>query len=127
MEGFRKYRRRADSQITAIQLSLETDGLVYKKWGGEQRGKKGDWLVDNAGDIYTVDAEVFQKTYHNVSPGRYAKATRVWARVAGESGTIKTKEGSSEYRAGDYLVYNDPDDGYCIDAHKFESMYEPDE
>ena len=37
------------------------------------------------------------------------------ARVAG---TIPTKEGSTEYKPGDFLVFNDPDkeDGYAMPA-----------
>ena len=62
-------------------------------------------------------------------PGAYVKTTPVWAEIAGESGSVKTKEGRSDYKKGDYLVYNNEDgtDAYCMDAIKFVSMYEPDE
>jgi acetylornithine deacetylase/succinyl-diaminopimelate desuccinylase-like protein len=36
--------------------------------------KAGDWLVDNGGDVYTVDAEVFARTYREVARGAYVKA-----------------------------------------------------
>ena len=50
------------------------------------------------------------------------------AEVAAEAGSVKTKEGRSDYKKGDYLVFNNEDgtDAYCMDAVKFESMYEPD-
>lgn len=110
-------------------MNLDTEGFVYKKWGAEQRCKRGDWLVDNAGEIYTVDAEVFAKTYRRVSPGIYVKTTPVWAEVAALPGSVVTKEGKSLYKTGDYLVFNNEDgtDGYCISAEKFETMYERDE
>lgn len=129
MEGLCRYRKRSDRPIVAIRLSLETDGFTYRKWGGEQRCKHGDWLVDNEGDIYTIDAEVFAHTYRRVGPGHYLKTTPVWAVVAAEAGRITTKEGSSVYSPGDYLVFNDPDglDGYCMSAAKFRSMYEAEE
>lgn len=129
MKGLRRYRKRSERLIIAIQLSLETDGFTYRKWGGEQRCKRGDWLVDNDGDIYTIDADVFARTYRPVGPGCYLKATPVWARVATEPGRINTKEGLSAYQPGDYLVFNDPDgvDGYCMNAEKFRSMYEAEE
>jgi len=40
---------------------------------------------------------------------------------------VRTKEGSTLYKAGDYLVYNDVDgnDPYAIAKAAFESMYEP--
>ena len=129
MEGFNRYRKRVGHSVIAIQLNLDLEGFSYRKWGGEQHCKRGDWVVDNQGDIYTVDADVFTKTYQKVGPGQYVKITPVWAKVATTAGTIKTKEGSSAYNPGDYLVYNDPlaTDGYCMSSEKFKSMYDEDE
>lgn len=63
-----------------------------------------------------------------MSPGAYVKTQPVWARVARRAGTIATKEGSSRYKAGDYLVFNDRHgkDGYCMSAKKFASLYQRD-
>jgi len=125
----RRYRKKADRFVIAVRLDLDTDGFTYRKWGAEQRCKHGDWLVDNEGDIYSVDSDVFAKTYRRVSPGVYVKTGPVWAEVATASGSVVTNEGKSFYKAGDYLVYNNEDgtDAYCIGADKFESMYELDE
>ncbi len=46
-------------------------------------------LVDNLGDAYTIDAEVFAATYREVSPGVYVKSTPIWAEVATEPGRIQ--------------------------------------
>ncbi len=107
---------------------MDTDGLVYRKWGGEQRAKPGDWIVDNDGDVYTVDAAVFARTYRQTGPGTYVKKTPVWAGRARAAGSVKTKEGVTHYEAGDYLVSNNRDgsDEYAISADKFKSLYEPD-
>jgi hypothetical protein len=125
----RKYRKKANQFVVAVRLELDTPGFTYRKWGAEQRCKPGDWLVDNQGDIYTVDAVVFTKTYRSAGPGIYVKTTPVWAEVAAQPGSVATKEGRSHYKAGDYLVSNAEDgtDAYCISAAKFESMYEADE
>jgi hypothetical protein len=125
----RRYRKRPDQFVTAVQLNLSTDGLVYRKWGGEQRGKQGDWLVDNGGEVYTVDAEAFAATYRRLSPGVYLKVTPIYAEQVTRAGKVTTKEGISEYQAGDYLVSNNADgsDAYCIPAARFEAMYEPDD
>lgn len=127
MSERRQYTRRAGTHVAAVQLDLDTDGLVYRKWGGTQTGKRGDWLVDNEGDIYTVEREVFQRTYRRVSLGVYEKSSVVWAEPTDRDGVIHTKEGKSHYQAGAYLVYNDVDglDGYPVDAALFERMYEP--
>jgi hypothetical protein len=129
MKQRRRYRKKPDRFVTAVRMDLDTDGIVYRKWGGEQRCKRGDWLVDNDGDVYTVDAEVFAATYRELSPGVYLKTTPIYAERAESDGQIATKEGTSDYRAGDYIVSNNADgsDAYCISAVKFEAMYEPED
>lgn len=129
MSSLRRYRKRPDQAVTAIRLALETGGLRYRKWGAAQHAQPGDWLVDNGGDIYTVAADVFARTYREISPGRFIKTTPVWARRAEQAGTINTREGESHFASGDYLVFNQADesDGYCMPAAQFHAMYEPDE
>jgi hypothetical protein len=122
-----QYRKRKRTSVTAVQLDLDTKGFEYKKWGGVQRCKQGDWLVNNQGDVYTIDAGTFQVTYRQLSPGVYEKSAPVWAEQADRGGVIQTKEGSTAYEVGDYLVYNDPGrkDGYAVKSAAFHSMYEP--
>lgn len=112
--------------MVAIQLSLDTDGLTYQKWGGRQRAKRDDWLVSNAGDVYTIDQQSFARTYRAISQGLFQKMSDIWAYEASEAGSISTKEGLTAYRAGDYLVSNDPagTDTYAISAQKFHDLYE---
>ena len=123
----RKYRKKASRYVVAVRLDIDTDGISYRKWGGKQHAKRGDWLVDNDGDIYTVDGKVFARTYQRLRPGIYVKTTPVWAELATESGSVKTKEGKSRYQRGDYIVYNNRNgsDGFCMSAAKFKAMYKP--
>lgn len=125
----RRYRPKPDHIIVAVPLRLDTSGFSYRKWGHEQRCKPGDWLVDNDGDIYTVDAAVFAATYREVRRGAYVKSTPVWAETTSEDGNIPTKEGRTDYKKGDYLVFNNSagTDGYAMSAKKFRSRYEPDD
>lgn len=126
-QGYALYRKKNSKAVTAVQLNLDVEGFEYRKWGGTQRCKQGDWLVDNEGEIYTVDADTFARTYALISPGRYRKTAAVWARKAREPGSIGTREGASEFAAGDYLVFNDSElqDGYAVAAGRFEELYEP--
>lgn len=126
IEKLREYRKKAGNEVAAVQLDLETDGFSYKKWGGTQHCKPGDWVIYNRGDTYTVDAETFVKTYQETGPGLYTKIAPVWAMKAPDDGSIDTKEGSTHYSKGDYIVYNDKEgrDGYAVTADEFESMYE---
>ena len=124
-----RYRRRPDRPVVAVRLLLETPGFAYRKWGAEQHCKAGDWLVDNEGDVYTVDAESFTQTYSAVGTGTYVKTAPVWAERASAAGSVATKEGRTHYESGDWLVANaeDGSDSYAIGAAKFETLYEPDE
>ena len=124
-----KYRKRNDQLITAVRLDLDTEGFTYKKWGGEQRCRRGDWLVNNSGDIYTVAGGVFLATYREVSPGVYEKHAPVWAYRAEAAGVVKTLEGETHYEAGDYIVANDEDgsNAWAVTAKKFEEIYEVDD
>jgi hypothetical protein len=126
MTGRLKYVKRATQTVVAVQLALETAGFTYQKWGGVQRCKTGDWIVNNDGEVYTVDCETFERTYHQVGAGTYVKITPVWAEVAEEEGCVQTKEGATHYRAGAYLVFNEQQggDAYAVSADKFEAMYE---
>lgn len=127
MSELRRYRRRPDQYVVAVPLRLDTKGFSYRKWGGEQQCKPGDWLVDDDGDIHTVDAAVFTATYHQIRRGAYVKSTPVWAEVAQEAGSMITKEGRTHYNRGDFVVFNNEDgtDGYAMTAQKFALNYEP--
>ena len=121
-----RYRRKQETDVIAIELTLDIEELTYRKWGGKQRANRGDWLVNNDGDVYTVDAKSFAQSYQQTSLGIYKKTSNVWARQAEQPGTIETKEGGTNYEPGDYLVFNDPDekDGYAMKPQKFLSLYE---
>ncbi len=120
-----KYVKRANQPVVAVQLALETAGFTYKKWGGIQRCKAGDWIVNNSGDVYTVDGDTFARTYRATGPGAYVKTIPVWAEVASTAGEVQTKEGATHYQAGDYIVYNEADggDAYAMARADFERMY----
>lgn len=121
-----RYRKKPTSLITAVQLNIDFKGFTYHKWGDEQQCARGDWLVENNGDVYSVSADSFAQTYEEVSPGRYFKRAEVWAEKAKAAGRIKTREGFTKYQAGDYLVSNKKDgsDAYAVERAKFEEMYE---
>lgn len=127
MPELRRYRRKENALVSAVRLDLDTEGFTYEKWGGIQRCKPGDWVVNNAGETYTIDADVFASTYSEVSPGLYRKHAQIWAERAEAAGVIPTLEGSTAYEAGDMLVYTDPSRsrGYAVAAGKFATLYEP--
>lgn len=121
-----EYKRRPGATVHAIRFAFDSDGFDYTQWGARQHCKAGDWIVQNGDDTYTVAAESFARTYEHVSGAEYRKVGRVWAEAQAEAGTIRTQEGSTDYRAGDFLVYNDRnrEDGYAVERAKFEALYE---
>lgn len=123
-----RYRRRPGQPVVAVQLKLDTEGFKYKKWGEVQRCKANDWLVDSNGEVYTVDADSFARTYTAEGHGTYVKTGKVWAEQVAEAGRVATKEGGTNYKSGDWLVSNNEDgsDAYAVSATKFEESYELD-
>jgi len=124
--ALRKYKRRPGATVYAIRFDFAGAGFDYEKWGASQHCKSGDWIVLNDGDTYTVDADVFGRTYRRVDGATYEKTGNVWAEQASTDGAVPTKEGRTHYTAGDYVVFNDESktDGYAMTRDKFESMYE---
>jgi hypothetical protein len=102
--------------------------LQYRKWGGVQTAKPGDWLVLSNGDTYTIDADEFVKTYDR-DPGEagvFRKTAVTYAFEASEAGKITTLEGESEYAAGDYICAPNPEmkAAYPVSRETFEATYE---
>ena len=122
----KKYRKREKQIVIGVQLNLDTDGLIYTKWGGEQQCQSGDWLINNNGDCYTISKQSFAKTYEEIGAGQFVKKASVWANQAQSAGKVKTNEGYTEYESGDYVVCNSKDglDAYAVSKQKFEEMYE---
>lgn len=122
----KKYSKRDNTPVIAVQLDLEIEELRYQKWGATQNAKSGDWVVSNGDETYTVEKQSFANTYTALGKGEYIKSGFVWAERAKTAGKIDTKEGQSDYAAGDYLVYNNSDrtDGYAIAGDKFHDLYQ---
>ncbi len=121
-----RYKKNPEVTVIAVRLDLDTKGFTYRKWGSVQSCKAGDWLVNNQGDTYTIDAESFAATYREVRPGVFLKHSEILAEIAEHDGVIYTKEGETHYKRGDYLVFNQGqwDDGYAVSKEVFEAQYE---
>jgi hypothetical protein len=123
--GRLRYVKKQKQEVIAVKLDLDTKGFTYQKWGGRQKCKQGDWIVDNNGDVYTVDAKTFDRTYKKSKRNTYIKVAPVWAVQTDKPGVVKTKEGATKYEAGHFLVSNEKSggDSYAVSPEKFKAMY----
>jgi len=79
------------------------------------------------GHVNTVSAGVFTRTYQPVGPTISVKHTIVWAEAAACDRDMRTRQGRTPYRHGDYRVWNDEGgtDSYVIANKKFTWLYLP--
>jgi hypothetical protein len=78
MTDLRRYRRKEETHVLAVQLDLETDGFTYRKWAvadepgviatqeGATHYQAGDYLVyanRRLEDGYAISAERFTSLY----------------------------------------------------------------
>lgn len=113
--------------VVAVQLRFDDMApLRYTKWGDNQTAHHGDWLIaelDGSG-AYTCAEAVFKATYQAIDVrGQYQKFGTVEAEIATEDGAVKTLEGSTNYKAGDYIVTNATGEQYAMSAAKFAARY----
>lgn len=112
--------------VTAVPLKFDAmEPLRYTKWGSAQVASHGDWLIaEEDGTARTCRADVFAATYQPTgAPGQYQKFGYVDAEVATEDGTVATLEGSTVYKAGDFIVTNATGEQYAMSAAKFHARY----
>lgn len=113
--------------VVAVPLKFDAmEPLRYTKWGGAQVAEHGDWLIAEADgqSAYTCKGDVFAATYQPTgAPGQYQKFGHVDAEVATEDGAVETLEGSTAYKAGDFIVTNATGERYAMSAAKFHSRY----
>lgn len=125
-EGYAVYFPRY-VEFTAIPLDLDDLVFTFNKWGAVNKAKTNDLLVRKNGESYIIDRISFEDTCEPVShsPDRYVKTSPILARQMNEDGIILTKEGRTNYTAGQFLCYNRPDltDGWAQKASNIENNY----
>jgi hypothetical protein len=126
MKNLNKFVRKA-IPVTAIQIDFDKVSFTYHKWGSDQKATSGDWIVNTNGDIFTVPREIFARSYKMIGHGQYLQTGDVWVRHTIEPGFLKTNNGKVNYKAGDYLVFNDPEGnhGIVVKPNIFTEFYLP--
>ena len=125
MSEHQKLVKRPDQAVHARRLDLDTDGFTYRKWGGQQRCKAGDWIVSSDGDTYTLDAKTFARNYRHLKDGAYLQPHAGLGRT-GDRGRRGADEGRRHQVSGWRLSGLEPGRrrrGYAVAKAKFERTF----
>lgn len=115
--NFKPYRSIVQRRVTPFAPDADEPQTktVVTPWGSELTIKKGDLLIselDNPGDAWPIDAEIFDQTYMIVAPGFCLKrALTLLVPLEDATGgdpdqivTVHTLEGTETVRAGDFFL-----------------------
>lgn len=119
--GDRTFRRVG----TVLSYQLDTDHEWTTSGGDVLVGRAGDWLVSNDSDMWTVAADVFERTYEQLPNGRWRKTALITAVRATERTTIQTLEGPAVAEVGDWIATNPTGESWPIKADTFARHYVP--
>ncbi len=84
----------------------------------------GDWKVSDAAGVRSVAADVFDRSYVQVSPGRYRRTGVFRARRVEAEETIATLEGEALAHPGDWVVEGAAGEQWPVPAEHFAYSYE---
>ncbi len=103
------------------------ENIQWKSTNGDTlEGVAGDWkLTGPDGSTWTVKPDIFAKTYGEVTPGSgiYEKTALARAMKLKVDYSVKSLEGNSSGKVGDYLVRGPNNEFYIVNGAKFEGMY----
>ena len=107
-----------------VKAQKLTDTFQWQSTDGNNLvGEKGDYLIESDGNRWTVQPEIFEKTYSENSDGTFTKTAQVIAVKVNAALTINTLEGESVVHEGDYLLCGESADVWSIDSTNFVKKY----
>lgn len=122
LQNFGKvYISTVDVHATQLDRSLSWN----TDHGSTLWGQPGDWLVETDGERWTVDGEVFQRTYEHLEADVYRKVTPVLAAKLAHPDSVESREGVVNAERGDLLVCNITGECWSVPACRFFQRYAP--
>ncbi len=98
------------------------ENIQWKSTNGDTlEGVAGDWkLTGPDGSTWTVKPDIFAKTYGEVTPGSgvYEKTALAKAMKLKVDYSVKSLEGNSSGKVGDYLVRGPNNEFYIVNGAK---------
>lgn len=125
MSAYRRYKRKGNEVVIAIQLDLDTEGFSYQKQGAERRCNAQDWLLSDRSGTYAVDDSTFARAFEEIGVGQYTMVGIVRAKVSDSAGHIRVGQRKVPHEPGDYLVWDESTQsiGYAVPKDWFEASY----
>ena len=110
-------------EVTAVRL--RADWTWTNESGGAMEGEAGDWQVtDDHGKSWSVEPEIFVRTYAHLGGDRWRRTGSVKARPAVEGELIDSLEGQQTARSGDWVIKGAKGEQWVTSGDHFAANYE---
>lgn len=94
--------------------------------GSALSARAGDWLITDGVQEWTVEADIFARTYRRLPDGRFAKDAPVDAVRTDRPLDVPTLEGVARAEAGDWVLRGVDGELWPVSDAYFRSTYTPD-
>ena len=93
--------------------------------GGTMEGRAGDWQVtDDHGKSWSVEPEIFTRTYAHLGGNRWRRTGSVMARPAVEGELVDSLEGRQTAHGGDWVIRGAKGEQWVTSGDHFAANYE---
>lgn len=98
---------------------LEEDFTWTSGTGSSLKGVRGDWLIKDGFEVWTVAQSTFTTTHQEVSPGWYKKVSPALLLLLDCDLTVESLEGPSSGAKGDILAGGESGNVWIMSADKW--------
>jgi hypothetical protein len=104
---------------------LESDWRWQTKTGEWLQARAGDYQVSNGtGEAWSVEPEIFARSYEHVQGDRYRRIGEVFAQPAVPGELVISLEGPATASAGDWVIKGTAGEQWITSAEHFAAHYE---
>jgi hypothetical protein len=121
MGGARRYRSTA--VVRATRLSEPSTWRTDR--GSSMSAHAGAWRVTDGVEEWTVEADIFARTYDRLPDGRFAKHATVDAVRTDQARDVPTLEGVARAEAGDWILRGAEGELWTVTDSYFRAHYAP--
>lgn len=110
-------------EVTAVRAA--EDWTWVNDSGETMQARAGDWRVTNdEGRTWSVDPDIFLRTYRQLAGDRWRRTGDVRARPAAPGEVVESLEGRQTAKTGDWVIEGAQGERWVTSARHFEANYE---